>query len=403
MASSSAPTAMGSPAVSSQMRQEQTRIVVGTLRATLPPVNHRRLSRWLLALTSFCLLAQIASAADRIPIKVIVLAGFEVGDDTGDAPGEFQFWAEREHLDGTLEIKGAPHPLRFNQAGLYGSVAGNTRDHTLTTVPSSELIMALCLDPRFDLTKTYWIINGISGIDPAHGSIGSAVWAANVVDGDALREIGEAEMPKSWPYGLFAIGTTTPNTLPKKSADAGGWGGATLTYTMNYALNPALTRWAYELSREKAHLDDNPDLKAWREKYTAYPAAQRPPEILIGATLASARYWHGEARTTWARDWVKLWTDGKDVLSTTAMEQAAYVGTLQRMAAKGFVDFKRVLMLRSASNYCMPPTGQDVTTTIGDESLGTGAAFEAQYRAGSAVVHELLAHWDRYETTIPGK
>jgi purine nucleoside permease len=100
---------------------------------------------------------------------------------------------------------------------------------------------------------------------------------------------------------------------------------------------------------------------------------------------------------------VKLWTDGKDVLSTTAMEQAAYVGTLQRMAAKGFVDFKRVLMLRSASNYCMPPTGQDVTTTIGDESLGTGAAFEAQYRAGSAVVHELLDHWDRYETTIPGK
>jgi purine nucleoside permease len=85
------------------------------------------------------------------------------------------------------------------------------------------------------------------------------------------------------------------------------------------------------------------------------------------------------------------------------MEQAAYVGTLQRMAKKGFVDFNRVMMLRSASNYSMPPTGQDVTTTIGDESLGTEAAFEAQYRAGSVVVHELLAHWDRYEAVPPSR
>ncbi|MEO6004861.1 MAG: purine nucleoside permease [Opitutus sp.] len=341
-------------------------------------------------------------AVEKIAIKVIVLAGFEVGDDTGDAPGEFQFWAEREQLNGTMEIKGAPHPLRFNAAGLYGSVAGNTRDRTLTTVPSSELIMALCLDPRLDLSKTYWIINGISGIDPAHGSIGSAVWAANVVDGDAMREIGEAEMPKTWPYGLFAIGTSAPNQLPKTSAEAGGWGGAALTYSMNYALNPALTRWAYEFSRSHVQLTDTPALKAWRERYTSYSPAQLPPQILIGGTLASARYWHGEARTVWARDWVRLWTNGKDEFYTTAMEQAAYVGTLQRMAAKGLVDFNRILMLRSASNYCLPPTGNDVTTTIGDESLGTVPAFEAQYRAGSVVVHELLKHWDRYESTPPG-
>jgi purine nucleoside permease len=343
------------------------------------------------------------TAGEKIAPKVIVLAGFEVGDDTGDAPGEFQYWAEREKLDGTLVVKGAPHPLRCNAAGLYGSVAGNTRDKTLTTATASELIVALCLDPRLDLTKTYWVINGIAGIDPAAGPIGSAVWAANVVDADAMREIGESEMPKTWPYGLFAIGTTAPNVLPKTQADAGGWGGATLTYTMNYALNPGLTRWAFEFSRSHAHLDDTPALQAWRKKYTAYPAAQLPPQIMLGATLATARYWHGEARTQWARDWVKLWTGGKDTLATTAMEQAAYVGTLQRMAAQGLVDFNRVLMLRGASNYCTPPTGQDVTTTIGDESLGTAPAFEAQYRAGSAVVHELLAHWAEYENTPPGR
>lgn len=356
----------------------------------------------LIVATAFALGAR-ALAADKIKVKVIVLAGFEVGDDTGDAPGEFQFWAEREHLTGTLEVKGAPHPLRFNSAGLYGSVASNTRDKTLTTVTASELIMAICLDPQLDVSKTYWLITGISGIDPAAGSIGSAVWADSVVDGDAMREIGEGDIPAGWPWGLYAIGTDKPGQKPAKQTTAGGWGGAELAYTMNYPLNAGLTHWALALSQQRATLPDSPALKAWRERYTGYPAAQQPPAIALGATLASARYWHGLKRTEWARDWVKLWTDGKGVFSTTAMEQAAYVGTLQRLGAKGLVDFNRVLMLRMASNYCMPPPGVDITATMGDESLGTVPAFESGYRAGSVVVHELLDHWDKYEQAIPGQ
>ena len=127
-----------------------------------------------------------------------------MGDDTGDAPGEFQFWAEREKLTEKIDVPGAPHALCRNADGLYGTVAGNTPDTHLTAVRTSELIMALCLDPRWDLRKTYWLINGIAGIDPAAGSIGSAVWTGNVVDGDAMREISELEMPAGWPYGLFA-------------------------------------------------------------------------------------------------------------------------------------------------------------------------------------------------------
>ena len=50
----------------------------------------------------------------------------------------------------------------------------------------------------------------------------------------------------------------------------------------------------------------------------------------------------------------------------------------------------------------MPPPGKGVTSTIGDESMGTDAALEAAYRAGSAVVHELLRNWPKYEETVPG-
>jgi purine nucleoside permease len=341
------------------------------------------------------------AAAGRTPVKVIVLAGFEVGDDTGDAPGEFQLWYEREGLTDRIAVPGAPHPLCRNAQGLYADVGGNTRDPQLTPVTTSELVMALCLDPRFDLIHAYWIVDGIAGIDPAAGSIGSAVWAEDVVDGDAMREIDEGEMPAAWPYGLFAIGTDGPRLLPRTGANVGGWGGAKLQYTMAYPLNHRLARWAYETSAGVA-LPDSPQLKAWREKYTGYPLAQLPPHVLMGDALGSVRYWHGPRRTQWARDWVRAWTQGSGTFATTSMEAQDFTGTLTRMAALGFLDVNRVMVLRTASNYCMPPPGQDVMSTLGDESLGTQASLEAAYRAGSAVAHELLANWPKYEKTTPG-
>ena len=368
----------------------------------MPHGTPGRARRSLLVLASLLCLARSAAAADRIPIKVIALAGFEVGDDTGDAPGEFQFWVEREKLTTVIDVPGAPHPLRCNADGLYADVAGNTRDPQLTPVNTSELVMALCLDPRYDLTHTYWIVNGIAGIDPAVGSIGSAVWAGNVVDGDALREIDEGEMPAGWPYGLFAIGTDTPKLLPMDGGSKnGGWGGAKLQYTMVYPLNKHLARWAYDTSKD-VELPDSPALKAWRDKYTGYPLAQLPPHVLMGDALGSVRYWHGPRRTQWARDWVRAWTQGTGTFATTSMEAQDYLGTMTRMAAKGYLDINRVMVMRSASNYCMPPPGMAVESTMGDESLGTNASLEAAYRTGAAVAHELLRNWPRYRDTVPG-
>jgi purine nucleoside permease len=123
---------------------------------------------------------------------------------------------------------------------------------------------------------------------------------------------------------------------------------------------------------------------------------------MMGDSLGTARYWHGAKRTQWARDWVKEWTGGKGTFSTTSMEQPDYIGTLTSMADKGFVDINRVMLMRTASNFCMPPPGQGAETTIGDESMGTDIALESAYRTGSVVVHELLRNWDKYEATIPG-
>jgi purine nucleoside permease len=386
----------------------------------LVPPNASPMAQALLALVMICRISRnarggalgalfLAAAAfpcragERIPIKVIVVAGFEVGADTGDVPGEFQFWAEREGLTQKAIILKRAHPLCHNDKGLYGIVGGNSTDKDLSPNGEIELITALCLDPRFDLRKTYWIVDGIAGIDPAAGPMGSAVWAENVVDGDALREIDDRQLPTGWPYGLFAIGTKAPDQLPTSEPEkGGGWGGATLAYSMNHPLNGGLARWAYAVSKD-VKLMDSTKMEAWRKRYTGFPSAQGAPKVMMGDALGSIRYWHGASRTQWARDWVRMWTGNKGTFATTSMEAQTFTGSLMHMADEGHIDFSRVLVLRTASNYCTPPPGDDVITTIGDESLGTDAALEAAYSVGSVVAHELLDHWDRYENAVPAE
>ena len=50
-----------------------------------------------------------------IPVKVVVVTMFEAGADTGDRPGELQYWAERNHLDKILPFPQAYHDLRMNR------------------------------------------------------------------------------------------------------------------------------------------------------------------------------------------------------------------------------------------------------------------------------------------------
>lgn len=332
-----------------------------------------------------------------IPVKIIVIANFEPGEDMGDAPGEFQLWAEREKLTEVIPLKGALHPLRRNAAGLYGMVWGSP-DTMLGGV--AEQLMSLLLDPRFDFAKTYWLFTGISGVDPELASVGSAAWSRWVVQGDTLREFDDREVPKDWPYGLFAIGANAPNKLPANTESFAGFTDIG-KLAMSVKLNQSLTQWAFDLTKD-VPIPDNDGLRKARARWKGYPNAQKPPFVLLGETLGSVRYWHGPGRTQWARDWVELWTGGKGRFAMTNMESQSLAGTMMIAAKQGLVDPNRVLVLRTGSNPSMPPPGVSAVESVADEGAGQVAAYEANYRVGVPVVHELLRGWDVYKEKIPG-
>src|SRR5579871_956612 len=171
----------------------------------------------------FCVFVS-AKAAPPIPIKVVVVTMFEAGADTGDRPGELQYWVERNHLDTVFPFPQAYHDLRMNRDGVLAVLTG------MGTAKAAANIMALGLDPRFDLSKAYWIVAGIAGVDPADASLGSAAWAEWVVDGDLGYEIDGREIPAAWTTGFVPLGKTVPYEQPKSTDDRGE----------AYRLNPAL-------------------------------------------------------------------------------------------------------------------------------------------------------------------
>lgn len=355
----------------------------------------RRLVRWVGTPVLVTMLVPVCGAAPAttpLQIRVVVVTTFEVGNDTGDVPGEFQNWAERYPL---------PEILLFPQG--YRSLRYNATDHVLGVVTgagkasAAASIMALGLDPRFDLSNAYWILAGIGGIDPAQASVGSAVWASHIVDGDLAYEIDAREIPDNWPTGIVAYDRATPFEKPEPPAVSDNG-------TLAYSLNAGLANWAYSLTRNIA-LQDDDKLKAARSGYPDQPNAQRPPFVLKGDTLTADRFWIGARMTDWAEKWVPYWTKGEGRFTTSAEEDAAYLQALTFLAHAGRVDLTRALDLRTASDFSTPPKGMSAASFLKSEATGNYAAYneaiENAYLVGSTVVRELAHHWQLYRQTVP--
>ena len=339
-------------------------------------------------IAAMCAAGAPASAARAgqgvaMPIKVVIVTTYEVGEDTGDVPGEFQYWVEREPLDEKLAFPGGVRSLRLNAShDVLGVVTG------MTLANAGPTIMALGLDPRFDLSHAYWLVAGIAGVDPADGTIGTAAWARFVVN-DVARQIDAREMPAAWPYGLFVIGAKAPGEMPKSPMTDD-----------EYALNASLTDWAYGLTKD-LKLEDNAVMAENRKRWASVPAASRPPGVMEGDSFASDQYWHGTVLTQYANDWVKLWTGGKGNFVMANMEDSAIAEALRRLERMGRADYRRLMVLRVASNYSEEAPGQTALGSVTAPYIRSTALVNT-WLTGSVVVHELQKKWPAYERVTAG-
>ena len=341
------------------------------------------LERILCALMFGAAFASVAHAKPRpIQVKVVVVAMFEVGEDTGDQPGELQYWVERDRLDRVYPLEAGYHAVHMNSDGEMAVLTGQGTAHAAAT------IMALGLDPRFDLTHAYWIVAGIAGGSPEKISLGSAVWARWVVDGDLGYEIDAREIPPDWTTGYLPLRKSKPF-----EDSAGALPGQV------YALNKGLAEWAYNLTRATP-LADSEHLKEIRSNFDG-AAADKPPFVAMGDEVSSSRYWHGKLFDAWAAEWMRYFTRDLGEFFTTAMEDTGTLQSLEYLANAHRVDGQRVMVLRTVSNFDRQPRGMTAAESLATQRIGKYSGYlpslEAAYTVGHVVVHELITNWPKYE------
>ena len=338
-----------------------------------------------------------AHASEEKPpleVKVVVVSMFEIGDDEGDAPGEFQLWKARQKLTTKYPLPHGFHDIYANpETGVIGIVTG------MGIARASAAVMSLGLDPRFDLSKAYWLVAGIAGVDPADNTIGSAIWTDYVVDGDLAHHIDAREIPSTWSTGYFPLFTHAPYDNAE-SVDVNNSPNGEV-----YALNLCLAKWAYSLTKDTKLLN-NDAMDALRAKYTHSPNAKALPNVSMGAHLSASTFWHGEKLNTWANDWVAYWTKNKGNFVTSGMEDSATLQSLTYLDNAGLVDKNRIMILRTASNFTMQPPSLSASENLKLESSGEGyaamnAAIEAAYNVGARVVDYITENWDSAKENIP--
>jgi purine nucleoside permease len=84
----------------------------------------------------------------------------------------------------------------------------------------------------------------------------------------------------------------------------------------------------------------------------------------------------------------------------TECEDQGILDVLTIYGAQGKVDARRVLVLRTGSNYSRQPDGADPVLREFTPG-GADAAFEAAYIVGAPVIEALVRGWDRYATDLP--
>jgi purine nucleoside permease len=342
--------------------------------------------------------AAYTAAPAPIEIKVVVINMFEVGADTGDGPGEYQYWVEREKLDTVLPFPQGYHDLRLNpRTGVLGLLSG------MGTARAAASVMALGMDPRFDLTHAYFLVSGIGGMNPHAGSLASAVWSEWIVDGDLAHEIDAREIPHAtaedrmvWTTGYVPLRRSVPFEEPAYPLGVG---------SAVFRLNSGLVDWAYRLTKD-IELPDSPQMKERRMQFEG-EMARRPPFVLKGDDVSASTFWHGKLMSQWAERWVKYETDNAGTYAICGMEDTGTMQSLTFLANAKKVDLERVLILRTASNYDQQRIGITAAESLAETKIGQYSAFlpalESAYRVGHVVVDSIVENWATDRASLPAR
>jgi len=323
--------------------------------------------------------ADTVAAAAPLPVKVMIVNMFQL---------EAAPWLEALRSDHEILVPGLTSDfptVHCNPDGVCQMTTG------MGHANAAASLMAVIYSGQFDLRQAYFLIAGIAGIDPGHGTIGTAAWARYAVDVGIAHEIDPREMPKGWHDGYLGMMTDSPDQVP-----------AFDYRTEMFRLDEALLKRAFALS-QAAVLEDSDDVRAYRAHYHSAPANERP-RVVQCDTVSGDTWFVGRRLGDRAARWMRLLTQGAGDYCTTQQEDNATLNALSRGSQSGLVDLKRVAILRSGSDFDRPYAHQDVFGGLRAQLKLDGSvriAANNLVKAGMPLVEAIVGHWDLWRDGTP--
>lgn len=313
------------------------------------------------------------NSSGPIPIKVLILPKFEVGEMEGDDPGEAQYYYER-YLEGgeTYELPGGDaDDILYVKDGVALCVTG------IGKASASISTMKALSDSRFDFSDAYVISTGCAGSARGTTVMGDVFINSAVVD---------------YELGHMADG----RDLADENAIAWYHDESYDDYAC-VTLDESLVNRVYELVKD-VPLETTEKTRAFMDKgFDGAAWATRDPMVQRGTSVTADNYWKGEHNHEAALAVVETY-GCKDPFSTTEMEDVAIGKALERT---GMLD--RFIIIRDSVNMDVFMNGQTPENLWGDEvnllASDDGeesadifyTAMENNFKVGSIVIDAILA------------
>lgn len=246
--------------------------------------------------------------------------------------------------------------------------------------------MALALSPKFNLTETYFFVAGIAGINPEVATICSVTFARFAVQVALQYEFDIRDLPDNYTTGYIPFGVDAPEEYP-----------TSIYGTEVLEFNTALQEIAIGFAKT-ATLNDSDAAVAYRANYAAeafYAAGAAPPGVYACDVATSDVYYSGKLLGEAFGNFTKLMTNGTGNYCSTAQEDNATGEALMRAAMFGLVDFSRVIVMRTASDFDRQYPGESAQFNLFYSNQGAFLpAIANLYLAGIKVVDGILSGWD---------
>lgn len=253
-------------------------------------------------------------------------------------------------------------------------------------INAAVTVASLVQSPRFNLKTTYFLIGGIAGINPEVATLGSVTFVRYAVQLALQYEFDAREIPSNFSTGYVPQGSTSPDEYPQS-----------IYGTEVFEVNTALRSLAIGFAKT-ATLNDSAAAVAYRANYAlsaAYAAGAQAPSVVECDVATSDVYYSGALLSEAFGNYTRLVTNGSGIYCTTAQEDNATLEALLRGAVVGLVDFARIIVMRTASDFDRPYPGEpDMVNLFWADQGGFEPAVQNIYLAGAKVVEGIRSGWN---------